>query len=115
MLESGPIQAQAIQMPRLRPEKFLCVSSQLEDACADTGQRIGGDPPIPRRLIGAFFPMLEWSEENRENIIEIFRIASGRGIRRSSLGPARVSTATGSLTSPSIAPAALPVFPIASG
>jgi hypothetical protein len=49
-------------MPRLRPNEFLCASSQLEDVCGDTGQRIGGDPPIPHRLIGAFFPMLEWSE-----------------------------------------------------
>ena len=59
--ESGPIQALAIAMPRLRPKEFLCASSQLEDVCADTGQRIGGDPPIPYRLVGAFFPMLEWS------------------------------------------------------
>jgi hypothetical protein len=43
------------------PEEFLCASSQLEDVCADTGQRIGGDPPIAHRLVGAFFPMLEWS------------------------------------------------------
>jgi hypothetical protein len=40
------------------PEEFLCVSSQLKDVCADTGQRIGGDPPILHRLIGAFFPIL---------------------------------------------------------
>jgi hypothetical protein len=55
----GLSQALATQMPRLRPKEFLCASSQLEDVCGDTGQRIGGDPPIPHRLIGAFFPMLE--------------------------------------------------------
>jgi hypothetical protein len=40
--------------------------------CVDTGQRGGGNPPIPHRLIGAFFPMLGYSKENR------LRVKSGR-------------------------------------
>jgi hypothetical protein len=60
--------------PVQRSKKFLCVSSQLRDVRADAGQRMGGNPPNPLRLIGAFCPMLGWSEENRDDCAKLSRL-----------------------------------------